>query len=85
VQARRSLALADRELAFLQTVSDMPEIGNDERHACLPCLRVSAATLRHYAKWQARRSTRAGCVDNVMRTASPAAARLIGSFTSQSI
>jgi hypothetical protein len=33
VEAGRPLALADRELAFLQTVGDVPEIGDDEGHA----------------------------------------------------
>ena len=33
VEAGSPLALANRELAFLQTVGDVPEIGNDEGHA----------------------------------------------------
>jgi len=33
VEACSPSALADRELAFLQTVGDVPEIGNDEGHA----------------------------------------------------
>jgi hypothetical protein len=65
VEARRPLPLADRELAFLQSVGDVPKIGYDEAvtHACLRWRQ--AFLLRrsgHYANPATRRSTRAGRV-----------------------
>jgi hypothetical protein len=53
VEARRPLPLADRELAFLQSVGDVPKIGNDEAvtHAMPPLAPgVSAAPLRTLCK-----------------------------------